>query len=207
MRTAQGRVSALQFLLPAIQRVSDKLERAAIANDLAGYLGVERGLVLDHFKKAAVDRREKPMEIVREPVRAVEKILLNSLLLSGYIRREVIPRLRNMPEIGSFTSRRILEALFTLHDNQPEFRFAELEARLGEPDRALLSSVAFADEMGEENYTLEQAVACLARLEAESHESQRGLLRRRVEEAERAGNMTEALRLNEELNRLGRVKK
>jgi hypothetical protein len=51
MRTAQGRVSALQFLLPAIQRVSDKLERAAIAGDLAGYLGVEPGLVLDHFKK------------------------------------------------------------------------------------------------------------------------------------------------------------
>ena len=206
MRTAQGRVSALQFLLPAIQRVSDKLERAAIANDLAGYLGVERGLVLDHFKRAAVDRRERPMEIAREPVRAVEKILLNSLLLSGEIRREIIPRLRNMPEIGPFTTRRILEALFTLHDNQPEFRFAELEARLGEPDRALLSSVAFADEIGEENYTLEQAVACLKRLEVESRESQRSLLRRRVEEAERAGNLTEALRLNQELNRLGRPK-
>ncbi len=146
------------------------------------------------------------METVREPVRAVEKILLNSLLLSGEIRREIVPRLRKMPEIGSFTTRRILEALFTLHDNQPEFRFAELEARLGEADRALLSSVAFADEIGEENYTLEQAVACLRRLEAESGESQRALLRRRVEEAERAGDLTEALRLNEELNRLGRAK-
>jgi hypothetical protein len=111
-----------------------------------------------------------------------------------------------MPEIGPFKTRRILEALFTLHENQPEFRFAELEARLGEPDRVLLSSVAFADEIGEENYTLEQAVACLKMLEAESGESQRALLRRRVEVAERAGNLTEALRLNEELNRLGRAK-
>jgi DNA primase len=202
MRTAQGRVSALQFLLPAIQRVSDKLERAAIANDLAGYLGVDRGLVLDHFKRAAVDRREKPMEIAREPVRAVEKILLNSLLLSGETRREIIPRLRGMPEIEQFRTRRILQSLFALHDNQPQFRFAELEARLEEPDRALLSSVVFADELGEENYTLEQALACLRRLEGESRESQRALLRKRVKEAEGAGDLAEALRLAEELGRL-----
>ena len=57
-----GPVAALQFLLPAIQRVSDKLERAAIADDVASYLGVEPGLVLDHFKKAAMERREKPLE-------------------------------------------------------------------------------------------------------------------------------------------------
>jgi DNA primase len=202
LRTAQGRVSALQFLLPAIQRVSDKLERAAIANDLAGYLGVDRGLVLDHFKRAAVERREKPMEIAREPIRAVEKILLNSLLLSGETRREIIPRLRGMPETEQFTTRRILQSLFALHDNQPQFRFAELEARLEEPDRALLSSVVFADELGEENYTLEQALACLRRLEGESRESQRALLRKRVKEAEGAGDLAEALRLAEELGRL-----
>ena len=32
---------ACRFLLPAIQRISDKLERMAVANDVAGYLGVD----------------------------------------------------------------------------------------------------------------------------------------------------------------------
>jgi hypothetical protein len=39
MKTSEGRVDAFKFLLPAIQRIGDKLERAAIANDVAGYLG------------------------------------------------------------------------------------------------------------------------------------------------------------------------
>ena len=114
MRTAQGRVSALQFLLPAIQRVSDKLERAAIAADVAGYLAVEPGLVLDHFRRSATERREKPLVIADEPVRAVEKILLNAVLLSEEIREEILPRLAAMPEIAQFTTRRIFQALFAL---------------------------------------------------------------------------------------------
>ena len=45
-------MDAFKFLLPSVEKVGDKLERAAIASDLAGYLGVEPGLVLDQFKRA-----------------------------------------------------------------------------------------------------------------------------------------------------------
>ena len=62
MRTSEGMVAVLQFLLPAVQRISDPLERMAIANDVAGYIGVERGMVLDSFRKAAADRQEKAIE-------------------------------------------------------------------------------------------------------------------------------------------------
>src|SRR5712691_8420723 len=57
MRGTDGRMDAFKFLLPAVQRIPDKLERAAVANDLAGYLGVDPGLVLEQFKRAATDRR------------------------------------------------------------------------------------------------------------------------------------------------------
>ena len=204
MRTAQGRVSALQFLLPAIQRVSDKLERAAIAADVASYLAVEPGLVLDHFRKSAADRREKPLELAQEPVRAVEKILLNSILLSEEIRAEILPRLAAMPEIAQFTTRRIFQALFALYANQPRFQFSDLEARLEESDRALFAAVVFADELGQEHYTLTQAQACLKRLEEERLESEKTALRTRVREAERSGDFAEAFRLSDELGKLGR---
>ncbi len=42
MRTSEGKVAVLNFLLPKVQRISDQLERMTIANDVAGYLGVER---------------------------------------------------------------------------------------------------------------------------------------------------------------------
>src|SRR5580658_5692173 len=40
MRSADGRMEVFKFLLPAVQQIGDKLERAAVADDLASYLGV-----------------------------------------------------------------------------------------------------------------------------------------------------------------------
>src|ERR1019366_3474935 len=56
MRDPQGRVDVFNFLLPAIQWLNDKLERVSVANDIASYLGVESGFVLEHFRKMAADR-------------------------------------------------------------------------------------------------------------------------------------------------------
>src|SRR5579884_2074889 len=56
MRTAEGRMDAFKALLPTVHKISDKLERAAVANDVASYLGVDPGLVLDQFKRVAADR-------------------------------------------------------------------------------------------------------------------------------------------------------
>ncbi|MDQ6699142.1 MAG: DNA primase, partial [Acidobacteriota bacterium] len=51
MRTAEGRVDAFQFLLPAIQGLPEKIEGVAVANDVASYLGISAGLVLENFRK------------------------------------------------------------------------------------------------------------------------------------------------------------
>ena len=55
MRTVEGRMDAFKFLAPAIQRIADRLERFAVANDVADYLGVDEKLVRDHFSKGAVE--------------------------------------------------------------------------------------------------------------------------------------------------------
>ena len=205
MRTAEGRIAGLKFLLAAIQRVSDKLERASIAEEIANYLQIERGLVLESFRKAAAERREKSFAAVKELPRPVERILLNALLASPEVRRVVLPRLKAMPACEQFVTRRIFQALFAIDETQTPFRFAELEARLAEPDRELLASVAFADKPDDEEYSLEQAVECLRRLEQDDREAQRAALKSRIKDAERAGMLEEALRIAEELARLERA--
>jgi DNA primase len=203
-RNADGRIASLQFLLPAIQRVSDKLERATIANDLATYLGIDPGLVLDHFRKAATERREIPLPAPRQPVTPLESMLLNALLSSQEARRQILPRLAYMPAVQEFATRRIFQALLAVAEAQPQFSFAELEARLEDNDKQLLAAAVFADESTEESQALEQALACLRELERAGRESQRSALRARVKEAERAGNLAEALKWTEELGRLDR---
>ena len=103
MRTAEGRVAAFQFLLPAIQRLTDKIERTAIAGDVAGYLGVDSGLVLENFRKAATDRRDKTLVAPVEPIRHDEKILLKLFLDSEEARDRLIPELKTLPSHGFFS--------------------------------------------------------------------------------------------------------
>ena len=64
-----GRMDAFRFLLPAVQKVSSPLERAAVANDLADYFGIDRSLVLDQFRKAAGERKAGVPRRTRKPSR------------------------------------------------------------------------------------------------------------------------------------------
>jgi DNA primase len=203
MRSSDGRMEAFKFLLPSVQKIGDKLERAAIANDLAGYLGVDAGLVLDQFKKAATDRRAAPApkQAIRETVPAVESILLNAMVASADVRAEVLPLLT--PElIADFASREIFEVLRQMTEAGAGIMFSELDARLTPPLQTLLHSVIAADDIDDEALSLESARACLRKLESGAMKRSVDQLRARIKSAERDGRMSEALELMAELGRL-----
>jgi DNA primase len=201
MRTAEGRVAAFQFLLPAIQRLTDKIERSAIAGDVAGYLGVDSGVVLENFRKASTDRREKTITTPVEPIRHDEKILLNLFLTNADARDRLIPQLKGLAAIERFATRRIFRALFALYDGNAPFGLAELDARLEEPDRSMLASIVLAGETKEEDLSLELGVACLEKLRRQTLDGRILEIKGSIKDAERAGNSSEALRLYQELHR------
>lgn len=205
MNTAEGRMDGLKFLLPAIHRVNDKLERAAIAEEVANYLHIERGLVLENFRKAAAERREPAAPKEKEGPGALERILINSLLASEEARRECLPRLKALPARERLRSRGVLEAIFAAAESGAPFRFSEIEARLPDGDRELLAALVFADKPNEEEYSLDRALACLHELEQAGRDARRAALKTRIKDAERAGMLEEALRLTEELGRMERA--
>jgi len=203
MRSADGRMDAFKFLLPAVQKISDKLERAAVANDIAGYLGVDPGLVLDQFKKAATERRGALPDTARSRPRveipALERILVQALVSSDEARREILPRLPP-PMTARFASHEIFEALTQMAP--APLSFAALDARLDDPARALLHEILTADEIGDDAACLAHAEACLRRLEADFRRRQMDEVRSRVKSAEREGNIEEVVRWTGELMRL-----
>jgi len=201
LRTAEGRVAGFQFLLPAIQRLPEKIERVAVANDVAGYLGVDAGLVLENFRKAAMDRRDKKVAPVREPLRADEKILLNLLVSDAEARRELIPELEQLPAVEQFATRRIFKALFALNA-AGSVNYEELHARLEENDQELLASAVLKDETDGSAVSLSLGVECLRSFERSSRQAQVAALKALVKTAERSGNLPEALRLAKELHEL-----
>ena len=201
MNSSEGRIAGLQFLLPAIQRVSDKLERATIAEEVASYLGVDRGLVLEQFRKIATERGAPSAKPAAPRVPSAERLLLNALLVSSEARAAVLPRLFELQVFQRLTARTIFEVLASVLVEGKALNFADLESRLQDRDRDLLSGVVFADEMGEDGNALDQAMQCLRALEAQERELRRSSLRERIRTAERNGKFDEAMVLMEEFNR------
>ncbi|MEO8129994.1 MAG: DNA primase [Bryobacteraceae bacterium] len=203
MRTSEGRIAGLKFLLPAIERISDKLERAMVAGEVADYLGIDRGLVLDEFRKTAIKGPARQAARPAPALSMTERILIRSLVADTEVREVLVPRLRTSPILENFACRGILAAIFALHDSSPEFTFHELEGRLDEALNSLLAETVLADNT-EEVFTREQADSYLRMLEGEERKAAMGALRMRLKQAERNGDMKEAFRLMQEMTELGR---
>jgi DNA primase len=207
MRSSDGRMEAFRFLLPSVQKIGDKLERAAIASDLAGYLGVDRGLVLDQFKKAATDRRgagglpQKAVPTQNVSVPAIESILVNTIIASAEVRTEILPLLT--PDlIQDFATREIFETLRAIEESGAKVTFSGLDARLSPGLQTLLHSVIATDDIEDDAISLEAARACLRKLESGAMKRRVDELRGRIKSAEREGRIAEALELMAELGRL-----
>jgi DNA primase len=201
MRTVEGRMDAFKFIAPRIQSIADRLERFAVANDVADYLGVDEKLVRDHFSKGTAERPSTPR---RPEVPPAERLLLHALLSSDTARAQTIPELSRLSAVDRFVSRNVFQALFAMHSDGGLFRFSDLEGRLSDSDRDLLSVAIFADEVLEEEKAAEQAMACLRSLKLQDPRSEAAALRARIKVAEREGNLQEAMRLAQELDEKSR---
>jgi len=203
MRSSDGRMEAFKFLLPSVQQIGDKLERAAIANDVAGYLGVDAGLVLEQFKKAATDRRApaKPVQKAPAAAPAIERILINAMIASAEARAEILPLL-TADLIGEFASREIFETLRHMMESGSGVTFSGLDARLSPEQQSLLHDMTAADDISDDAESLELARACLRRLESGELRRRIDELRARVKSAEREGQVEEALAWMAELAQL-----
>jgi len=204
MRTPEGKVAVLNLLLPKVQNIGDQLERMTIANDVAGYIGVDRGIVLDHFRRAVSQRGGKTMERPASPLRHDERWLLIGLLTDSELRSEMIGPLRSLQTIETLESRRIFQAIFALEEAGGRVGFDEVNGRLEEADQNLLAKIVLNDD-GE--MSREAVLAALKRMQLTEQQNRHVLLKTRIGEAERAGRLDEAMSLIAELEALEPARK
>ena len=201
LKEAEGRIAALKFLLPSIQRIPDKMERAAVVNDVAAYLKLDAGLLLEQFRKAATDRKETRFEKPKYDLPAVEKMLLHSLMRSAGARAEVLEALAALPQFSLLTGHPIFKALLDIERSGKAPDYKELESRLSEDENTLMARLAFADDTEDEHILVKQAQACLSELRQRALRSDDEGLKARIASAEQAGDMAAAIALMQELKR------
>jgi DNA primase len=200
--TTTGRVKALEFLLPAIQKVNSRLRRTALADEVAAYLGIERSMVLEQFKHSAVTRKEERLQDNGTGAGHLERLLLHCIINQPEVAQEVVPYLTQLQGWRRLPSASLFDAILRTWQNGEPLSWATIEPRLDADGKHLFSQLLLDDDVYKESHTRDQAIACLQKLDLIQMDEFRRELKRRVREAEIAGNLEEALRLSQELMQL-----
>ncbi len=205
--SAESRMQGYEtLLLPAIKRIDDPLERASVASEVAGYLGLDRNLVLNEFRKIPGQRRQVTNHKAAAEENAIpvrERVLLRSLIQEPEIRPLLLPRLAGFAVVRSFVTWPVLDEICALMEENPDFAYAALEERLDEERKTLMSGAIFADHSSELLST-SQAEVFMTQVESEEREAQFRDLRRKIQVAERSGNLQEAMALMQQAEELKR---
>lgn len=201
--SAEARMKGYEeLLLPAIRRISDRLERATVATEVAEYLGLERNLVLAEFRRMAGSVRNARAEshgLNEIPVS--ERVLLRSMVVSREARELVLPALGISTAVQSYKVWPLLELLIALYEKNPAFSLEDVENMASAAQKELLSNVLLADKSSEV-FNAGQARTFLELLRSADLEAQEKELIRSLKQAERSGNLGLAMELSQQRDEL-----
>ena len=204
MSTVEGRVDAFKFMWPTMQQVSDRLERSAIADEMAGYLNLDRDTIRQQFKKTPRAQVAQP-RAVSSAVPPNEKLLLACLLASADARAAIRHYVATTDSLKRLELRPIFAAIVSFDEQAKHFAMEDIVNQLEPHFQRVLTEIGFGELAISEEGAAGQAVNCLRALETKAIDSQTEELRRKVQELERAGDFAGAMQAAEELNTLKRT--
>ncbi|MCU1292305.1 MAG: primase [Bryobacterales bacterium] len=201
VRTVEGKVDAFKSLLPSIQQVSDKLERAAITNQLSDYFKLDRTVIADQLRQAPARQDVRKVAKATLGLPPNELLLLSSLMISPDAREAIKHYLSSGDVLRLLELRPIFDSVLAMDHEGVPFSISALSSRLEPRMQRILTELSFSEQALEEEGAAQQALHCLRALEEKAGEAISGELRRKIRELEEQGNVGEAMRLINELDR------
>jgi DNA primase len=209
IRTPEGKKDAVNFLLPHVHRVPNRIEREGLAHDLAQKLGIDSAVLRQEFRQAATSRSTRAVSAFSaSQVTPAEKVVIRAL--STHLADEAALRRRAAETLASErlhaglgTEALIQSLLGNLHPDS-DFEPAQdpMSLALSDSDRTLLAGIVMHEE---EPLTEELLEGALEALRHRAHLAQReGEIKRGIAEAERRGDVVTLLRLKQEKLELDR---
>lgn len=204
MRSAEGRIDAFKAILPAVEQVHDRMERAAIATEIAEQLGVDRALVHHAIRQKSAPQTGLRPRDVSSAVAPNEKLLLACMLASSDARAIVRHYLTEADGLEPLELRPIFEAILNAETSGSSFSLSEVVNQLDAHFGQILTTVGFSESGIAEAHAAEQALDCLKLLEAKSIQARCDALKKSIRELEQQGNVHEAIRLMNDLDAMKR---
>jgi len=198
--TTAGKLASLNFLMPYLQRVPNRLLRSEWATRIASELRVDEPVLREAFRRAAAERRSevKPQpELLAPAIRPAERRLMQMLFEAEGFREKLAEEISAHQLHHGLETERIFEVLVTKAGGRPDA--ATLAAALEERDRRMLFEVLF------EPYaeaTWEEAESCLGVLRSRSLRQELAELQKQIEAKSSPAELTRLLARRLELQRM-----
>ncbi len=198
--SAEQKVKALNFLLPHIRRIPEKLARDQFAGDAAQKLGIDSAVLREELRQAALKRRDR-VETRRAALTEVERVLLRALAIidpeGEQARRIVAEQIAQQPawfeHLGAFQAMQVL-AVRAAHN--------PMEVVEDEAQRALLAEALLGESRPPEE---DEVASALQEVQERAIEIRLRDLRAQIAEAERQGDFAELAVLTQQKLELDRA--
>jgi DNA primase len=177
--TAAGKVAALNFLMPYVQRLPNRLLRSEWATRIASELRVDEPVLREALRRAAAERRSevKPNASLLGPaVKPAERQIIRMLVEADGFREKLASELAHDSLHRGLECERLLDLLISKVGEHPDP--ATLAAALEERERRLLFEVLF-EPVPEP--TWDDAENCLSVLRNRRVEEELAVLQKKIE--------------------------
>jgi len=201
MTTAEGKLHAVNFLLPYVQKIPNRILRSEWATRIAQQLRLDEPVLRAALSKAAAERRSevktKP-ELVGRAAKPVERRLIRMLAEGEGFRGELAQQLQQGQLYLGLETEKIFVALIAASLSGQAVQATEIAAALEERDRRLLYEILF-EETSE--LTWEEAESCVDALRHRQAEKLLADVQRSIEANPAAPEMRDLLQRKQELMR------
>ncbi|MDE3201488.1 MAG: DNA primase [Acidobacteriota bacterium] len=197
---AEQKVKAMNFLLPHIRRIPEKLVREQFAADASQKLGIDSAVLREELRQAALKRRDR-VEARTSELTELDRVLLRALCITDpefeESRRIAADAIRRQPQW--FESLACFPALHPLAERGSRDPMEVIEH---ETQRRLLAEALLAETDPPANATVIGAVVSLEKRQIENELRD---IRARIAEAERLGDHGEVAVLTQRKLELDRT--
>jgi DNA primase len=180
LTTGEGKVRAVNFLMPYVQKIPNRILRSEWATRISQQLRIEEPVLRAALSKAASERRSEVKthpELVSRAAKPFERRLIRMLSEAEGFRRELAKQLQSEQLYHGLETEKIFAALIMACLSTEAFQASDVAGMLEERDRRLLFEILF-EETTEPVW--EEAQSCLEalhkrRVERELAEVQRDI--------------------------------
>jgi DNA primase len=201
LTTGEGKLRAVNFLLPYVQKIPNRILRSEWATRIAQQLRLDEPVLRAALGKAASERRSEVKtqpELLGRAAKPVERRLIRMLVEAEGVRHELAQRLQNARLYHGLETEKIFAALVIASLAGQPLQATEVAAALEERDRRLLFEILF-EETNEP--TWEEALSCIEALQNRQAERELAEVQRSIEASPSAPEMRGLLEKKQELMR------